>query len=124
MAFATGGPFGTIESTHTARRHASLDGLAIQTACGGMLVPSRKTSHLRPQRVMDALPGAISTPLAKISVDALPFGILLGQHAPLDAAHRNVQDGIDDLPHIQAAGSSTRFRRWNHFLDNVPLAVG
>ena len=46
------------------------------------------------------------------------------EHPPLDATHRQIQNRIDDLPHVQAAGSSTRFGRWNQWFDNIPLAVG
>ncbi len=61
---------------------------------------------------------------SKVVVDTLSLRILFGQHSPLDAAYYDVQDAVDHFPHIQAAGSSAKFRRWNKFLDNVPLTVG
>lgn len=73
---------------------------------------------------MYALPGAVVTPFPKVVVDTLPLRILFRQHSPLDAAHNDVHDAVDHFPHIQAAGSSAKFRRWNKFLDNVPLTVG
>src|SRR5215217_5358624 len=73
---------------------------------------------------MDALPGAVIAPAAKVAVDALPLGILFGQEPPLDAADGQIQDGIDDLPHRQVARSSTWFGEWDQRLDNTPLAVG
>lgn len=121
-------PFRTIDllariiAPHTSKR-GRLDTLAIEATGGRMLVPAGTPPHLGPQRVVDPLPDAILTPVAKVGVDALPFRILLRQHPPLDATHRHVQDAVDNLPHVQAAGSSARFRRRNHFLDNVPLAV-
>ena len=73
---------------------------------------------------MNPLPGTVISPTSKVGVDALPLWIFFGQHPPLDATDDDIQDAVDDLPHFQAAGSSARFGRWNHFLDNLPLAVG
>ncbi len=109
-------------ASHTSER-CRLDTLAVQATGGRMLVPARTPPHQRPQRVMDLAPTAVVAPLPKVAVHALPLRILLRQHPPLDATHRHVQNAVDDLPHIQAAVPSTRFRQWNHFLDNVPLAV-
>ena len=105
------------------RKGGCLDTLAVQATGSRMLVPARTTSHQRPQRVMDPAPTAVVAPLPKVAVHALPLWILLRQHPPLDTPHRHVQNAVDDLPHVQAAGPSTTFRLWNHFLDNVPLAV-
>ena len=88
------------------------DTLAIQATSGRMLVPARTLPHFGPQCVMDPLPDAILAPVPKVGVHALPFRILLRQHPPLDATDSDVQDAIDDQPHVQAAGS------------NIPLAVG
>lgn len=54
----------------------------------------------------------------------IPLRVFARQHPPLDAAHHHLQDRIDDQPHIQAAGTSAWFGRWDQFLDNDPLAVG
>ena len=101
----------------------ALDTLTVQTTRRGVFMAPRLLSHFRPQRVMNALPGAIIAPAPKVMVDALPVWIFLGQHPPLDATYHDVQDGVDDHAHIQAAWSSTRFGRWDQWLDNIPLAV-
>lgn len=100
------------------------DALAIETTSCWMLVSTSTSSYHGSHCVMNPLPRTVVTPDPKVVVDALPLRILLGQHPPLDTADNDVQDAVDDLSHIQAARSSARFRRWNKFLDNVPLIVG
>src|SRR5262245_19761206 len=62
---------------------SGFDALAIQTARGRVLVTPPLSSHLGAQGVVDPLPRPLLLPLAKIMIDALPVGILLGQHPPL-----------------------------------------
>ncbi len=110
--------------TPRARHGAAFDTLTIQATGGGLFVAASLAAYSSPQRVVDALPGPVIPPSAKIAIHALPFGIFLGQHPPLDATHSDVQDPIDDLTHIQATRSSARFGRWDQRFDNIPLAVG
>ncbi len=110
--------------TPSAAERCRLNTLAVHATSSWMLVTARTLPHLCPQRVMEPLPCAIIAPLPKVGVDALPLGILFREHPPLDATNCNVQDAVDDQPHIQSAGSSTRFGRWDQWLDNFPLAVG
>ena len=98
--------------------------LAVQAASSWMLVTARTLPHLCPQYVMEPLPYAIIAPLSKVGVDALPLWKLFWEHPPLNATNCNVQDAVNDQPHIQTAGSSTRFCQWDQGLDNVPLSVG
>ncbi|OUC06764.1 hypothetical protein RY27_19015 [Litorilinea aerophila] len=42
----------------------------------------------------------------------------------MDSTDGQMENPIDDLAHIQAARSFSRFGRWNQILDNGPLAVG
>ena len=76
-----------------------------------------------PQPVVDALPGAVIAPNTEVMVDTLPVRIILGQHTPLGASDQNIQDGIDDLAHVQAAWSTTRFGDRNQIFDTIPVAV-
>lgn len=88
-----------------------------------MLVFAGTLSHLSTQRVMNALPGAIESPLAKIVIDAFPLGILTRQHPPLDAADQHVKERVKHSAHVQFTGSSTRFWWWNVVFDKLPLTV-
>ncbi len=73
--------------------------------------------------VMQPSPRAIVSPLPEVGVDALPRRKVARQHPPLDTTHSQVENGINGQTHIQAAGASARFGRWNQMLDNKPLAV-
>ncbi len=77
-----------------------LDTLAVQAARSWMLMMSRLPTNLRPKPVMDPLPGAIIAPFGVVEVNALPFGILTREHAPLAAADDDVEDGIEHRAHL------------------------
>jgi len=99
------------------------DSFTNQAACRGLLWrPARRRTSARSVSWM-GLPGMIVAASPKTAIDALPFGLLFGQHAPLDAAHDHIQDSIDDLAHLQAAQSSSGFGRWDQRLENTPLGV-
>lgn len=87
----------------------AFDALAVHDACGGMLVAPQVLAQTRSQRVVDALPQPLSTPQAKVEVDALPCGKVQGQHPPLHPAHQDVKDGVDDFAHTQGAWSPAEF---------------
>ncbi len=79
------------------RELGGFDTLAVQAASSWVLVARCATTHGNAQGVMDALPGSIVAPRAEVEIDALPFGIVFGQHAPLCSSDNDEQDGIDDL---------------------------
>ena len=79
---------------------------------------------LRAQRVVDALPGAIVTPLPEIVIDGLPFRIVVRQQASLTAGDDKVEDRVDDLAHVDAPGAATCFCGRDQRHDTLPLAVG
>ncbi len=107
-----------------ARHLSGCDTLAVQCPGSGVRVTSRFPAHRRPQRIVDVLPRAIVTPLPEIMRDALPLRIVFRHHAPLAAAHHNIQHGMHHLPHIQAARSATRLCGRDHIVDTLPLMVG
>ena len=111
-------------ASHPLRCGAGFDTLAIQAARRWVFVSSLFATHFGSEGIVELLPGAIVTPNSEIVVHTLPFRIFSGQHPPLDAPHDKVQNGIDDLSHIQTAGTSACFGRWDHWLDNSPLAIG
>lgn len=123
MAFPSIDLFALVIAANSCHR-SRFDALAIETTSRRMLVSPSTPPHHSSHCVMNPLPSAVVTPDPKVVVDTLPLRILLRQHSPLDAANHDVQNAVDHLPHIQAAGSSAKFRRWNKFLDNVPLTVG
>jgi hypothetical protein len=88
-----------------ATERCRLNTLAVQAASRWVLVTPVSFSHLCPQGVMDSLPGAVIAPLPKVGVDALPLGILFREHPPLDATNCNIQDCVDDQPHVQGSVS-------------------
>ncbi len=62
--------------------------------------------------------------LKTLIIDGLPFGIVLGQHAPLRAGDNNIEHRVDNLTHVNAPGATTRLRGWDQRHDTLPLAVG
>jgi len=110
MAFPSLDLFARIIPTY-AWNGSRFDTLAIETPCGGMFMSVRLPPDGGAQGVMNALPCAIITPAAEILIDTLPQRIVFGQHPPLDTAHDDIHEGIDDLAHVQTAGASARFCR-------------
>lgn len=74
-----------------------------------MLVTSGLAMDLCSERFMDALPRTVIAPPGIVGIDALPLGILRGQHAPLAATHDDVEHGIDYLAHIECSWATSRF---------------
>src|SRR5690606_1125899 len=60
-----------------------LDALAVDDGHGGRRLFARGFAGLIAQAVVYPLEGAVVAPLGEIVVDAVPLGIVLGQHAPL-----------------------------------------
>lgn len=105
---------------HEARLHT----LAVQAAGRGLLVAAGILAHLCPHGVVDALPGLVATPLAKVVISTLPFRAFSWQHPPGNAPYHDILDGIGHQAHLQLAWTTARLC-WRHqFRDNMPLAVG
>ena len=107
-----------------ARNGGGFDTLAIGTSCGWVFVPSCFAPYLRAQTVVNAPPDTFLAPSTQVAIDTLPFRVFVRHHSPLNTPYRDIEYRIDDLPHLQAAGSSSEFGLWDKFLDNLPLAVG
>jgi hypothetical protein len=82
------------------------------------------TAHLRPDRVVDALPNAVTPPQPKVMVDTFPVRIVFRQHPPLGSGDDNVPHRVNHLTHVQATWPTAGFWRRNEILDTIPLAVG
>ena len=124
MAFASRGYLAAIEAAYAHGVDTGLDGLTVDASGSRVFMPSFAAANLGPQRVVNPLPGTVISPAAKAGVDTRPPRLLLRQHPPLDSADGQIENRIDDLAHVQAAWSSSRFGRWNQILDNDPLSVG
>src|SRR5215204_4029332 len=104
---------------HLRRFHA----LAVETPCRRVLVASRRAPDFSTQAVMEALPLMTLPPAAKVVIDALPLREITRQHAPLNAADHDVENGIDDVAHLQLTRASQMFRGGEQLFDMLPLAV-
>ena len=72
---------------------------------------------------MYPLPGAITTPGAKVMEHDAPRWQVVGQHPPGATSAQHVADGVDDLPPGVGDGSAARFGRWQQGLEQLPFSV-
>ena len=122
VTFAPRDQLAVVEAALTT--HAGgFDTLAVQAACGWMFVMTSAAPDVCAQGVVEALPSPVIAPDTEGMVDTFPVRIVFGQHASLGASDQNIQDGIDDLTHIQAARSTTRFGGRDQIFDTIPVAV-
>ena len=64
------------------------------------------------QKLVNEKPRFILAPLIVVVINALPGGIIVGQHPPLTPRRHNIQNGIDDdalIPFSQMTPTSGRF---------------
>ncbi len=122
MALATFDMLACIVAAFT-RPLRGLDALAVHRSSRGVLMTTSTLAYLSTKRVMHALPRAIIAKLVKVRRDALPAGIVLGQHAPLISCHRQVQERVQNGPHTQRPGASSCFSRWDQIFDTIPLSI-
>ena len=83
-----------------------------------------RAAHLRAQSLMNAPPGAVFAPRAKVMINAFPVRVFARQHSPLNAANQNIKHGIEGEAHIQSARPASAFRRRNQVFDMLPLTIG
>jgi len=101
----------------------SFDGLTVDAARTGSGIASFGLVHLGPQGLVDAFQGAILPPPTEIVVNGSPRGEVVGQHPPGTAAAQHIQEGIDDRPQVDGAGSASRFGGRQQGLQQGPLLV-
>jgi hypothetical protein len=101
-----------------------LQALSVQAASRGVLMASGLATDLGAQPIVDALPSPIIAPHPKVRVEALPLGIVLGQHPPLTARNDNLEHRIDQLTHVQTAWSASGLCCRDMIFDTIPVAVG
>src|ERR687898_2811626 len=100
MTFAPLDVFRRVKAAH-ARYLRCFHALAVETSSRRMLVASSRASNFGAQTVMQPLPFVTSAPKAKVIIDALPFGKIFRQHPPLNAADHHIENGINDLTHLE-----------------------
>jgi hypothetical protein len=86
------------------------------TACG--------LAHLSAQPFVNALPGSVQTPIAKVGVDGLPGWKIMRQHAPLAARAQDIEDGINNLSPPVVSRTPSAFDGWNQWFDDLPFFIG
>ena len=69
--------------SHEAPFFSRFDGLGINDAGSGLDFLPQLFSEPAPQGVMDAFPGTVVLPLGEIVIDDVPFGEVMGEHAPV-----------------------------------------
>ena len=73
---------------------------------------------------MDPVQSAVPTPLVEVAPDGALGREVERQVSPLAAGAENVEDGVEDIPHVRLAGPSAGVDRRDVRLDQSPLCVG
>src|SRR4028118_1996281 len=72
---------------------------------------------------MHSEPSPVDAPVAKIGIHRLPFGKITWQPPPAAALTQNVEDRVEDLPHIHFTGTTTGLWLWNHVTEQFKLGL-
>ncbi len=98
--------------------------LTVDDGRAGSRLASLLHPRLFPQRRVDALPGAIVAPRAKIAPDRRPRRKVMWQSPPLASRAVQIQDGIDHLAHVGRARMPAWLSRRDQGVQDGPLLVG
>src|SRR5262249_7719248 len=101
-----------------------LDRLAVDDGGAGLRVAPGGDAHFPAQGGVPLLPQFGALPISEVTVDSLPGGEVVRQHAPTGATGELVEDGIDDLAHILAPGVPTRLGGGNERREPRPFHIG
>jgi hypothetical protein len=80
-------------------------------------------SHLSAQSVVNAFPGPIPSPMAKVGVDSLPGRKIVRKKAPLAPRAQDIEDGIDNLSPPVVSGTPSAFDWRNQWFDDLPFSL-
>src|SRR5207244_3681978 len=107
----------------------TLDGLAVHAAGAGRGRTrlqrgrvDRGAADALAQRVVEALPRAILTPLGEVIVDLPPGTEILREHPPLTPRLVAVENPVHHPPQVRFAGTAP-LRGWNQGLQYRPLLI-
>src|SRR5436305_6203311 len=98
--------------------------LAVDVGDAGRLVPAVGGTDLGAQGVDELLPGAVLLPGIEVVASGALGEQVMGQVVPLGAGARLVEQGVEDLPHIDGAGPAPRLGRRDERPESFPLGVG
>src|SRR5437879_5768965 len=87
----------------------ALDGLAVDAAGAGCFLTVGSRADLGAQGVEDLLPGAVLVPGGEVLVGGALGDEVVGQVVPLAAGAGLVEQGVDHLTQIDAAGPTAGF---------------
>ena len=73
---------------------------------------------------MDPVQGPVASPLVEVAPDGALGREVDGQVAPLAAGAEDVEDGVEDVPHVRLAGPPAAGFGGDVGLDQGPLGVG
>ncbi len=119
--------FGPLSSSPPRSRAAPffrrLDTLTVQDRRAGVRMTARGCAHLAPQPLLNAGPGAVQPPGAKIGVDRLPRRKVMGQEAPLAPRAQDIEDRVDNLSPPVLSWTPAAVDGRNQWFDDGPFFV-
>src|ERR1044071_2401206 len=87
-----------------------LDTLGVNDGGAGRGLAPKLSAQTTTQAVVNRFPNALQPPEAEVMINAFPFGGVLRQHLPRNAAANQIENRVQDFTHIQLARPSTGFR--------------
>src|SRR5215467_2123218 len=122
MAFAAPDLFAAV-GAYLLATACCLDRLAVHAGDARGPATVGGQTHPLPQGGKKVVPGAIAFPLFEVVVNGLPGWEVMGQSTPTTPLPRDVEDGVDDFPHIRFSGSATREGWRNPRFQDSPLGI-
>ena len=83
--------------------------LAINNCGTGLGFATRLLAHGFTQGIVHSFPDTLSAPGFEVAVDGWPGGEFMGHHAPGATASQDIENGIDNLPHVHTSATTTSF---------------
>ena len=98
-----------------------VDRLAVDAGGGAGVVGLLRGADLAAKPVVDRVEGAVAPPLVEVPPDGTLGREVAGQVTPLAAGAEDVEDGVDDVPHVGLSGSPAGRSGRDVGLDQGPL---
>ena len=103
---------------------SGFDTLAVDDRRAGFDFTACCLAHTPTQSIVYGFPDAFLAPGVEVTIDRLPRGKVVGQHAPGATTSQDIENGIDDFPHINASATTSRFGWWNERFQDEMLNIG
>src|SRR5918911_2081699 len=123
MPFPAFDLFASIVAFDTASLFRGFHTLTVHDRRRGVGVASRPEAHRAAQRLMDALPHPMQTPLAKGRIGRLPWWILAWQIPPGTAGAQDVEERVDEQPQRPSARAAPLCWRWQERRQHGPFGI-